>query len=273
MNATEQCQSLSEPDIFSILYCYTTEHSKLSLVEHRNKVISIYRVALILLAHFGLLNKPTKKVLVLKYRSNCILGGQAIQQAYPSAKTIFLYRNAIGHSESFIRAFFTKSYWKYWIYTALRLDNVKGKLPESLFQSGWGDMDDLMAGVLKYPGHQGLLWVSFCFWISAIEAAARLRTKDPENFFHCIVDYTALMEQKDTCIENLYSALGIKFQQEDKKAIEGAFKKNSQEGASIQSDKMEKTSDVWYGEWERKILVEIMKYHKGIVEDIDYAFK
>ncbi len=273
MNDTEQCQSLSEPDVFSILQHYATKQSKLSLVDHRNKLISMYRVALILLAHFCLLNKPTKKVLILKYRSHCILGAHAMQQAYPSAKTIFLYRNAVEHSESFIRAFVTKSYWKYWIYITFRLDNAKGKLPESLFQSGWGDMDELMTGVLKYPGHQGLLWVSFCFWLSAIEAAARLRTKDPENFFHYILDYTTLMEQKDTCIKNLYNALEIKFQQEDKETIEKVFQKNSQEGVRIQSDKVGKTSDIWYGEWERNILVNIMKYHKGIVEDIDYAFK
>ena len=154
MNATEQCQSLSEPDIFAILYCYTTKHSKLSLVDHRKKLISTYRIAIILLAHFALLNKPTKKVLVLKHRSSCILGGQPMQEGYPSAKTIFLYRNGLAHSESFIRAFFTKYYWKYWLYTTLRLDNARGKLAESLFESGWGDMDDLMTNVLQY------LWTS-----------------------------------------------------------------------------------------------------------------
>jgi hypothetical protein len=140
-------------------------------------------------------------------------------------------------------------------------------------ESGWGDMDDLMTGVFNYSGRHGYLWTSFCLWISSIEAAARLHKKDAEHFFHFIVDYATLIEQKDTCVKNLFNALEIDFHETDIKAIENVFAKNSQEGTKVQSNKMGKTFDSWYGDWERNILVDIMKCHNGIADNIDYAFE
>ena len=273
MDATEHCQSLSEPDVFTILSRYTMKQSKMSLIGHQNKLVSIIKAALILLAHYCLLNKPSKKVVILKYRSNCILGAQPIQKAYPLAKTIFLYRDAISHNESFTRAFIINNYWKYWLYTTLRIDTPPWQFSESMCESGWGDMDDLMTGVFNYSGRHGYVWTSFCFWISSIEAAARLHQEDPEHFFHFIADYATLIEQKDTCLKKLCHALGIEFQEDDVRAIEKVFAKNSQEGTTIQSNKMGKSSDVWYGDWERNILMDIMKYHNGIADHIDYTFK
>jgi hypothetical protein len=48
MDTTEHCQSLSEPDIFTILSRYTMRQSKVSLTEHQNKLVSIIKAALIL---------------------------------------------------------------------------------------------------------------------------------------------------------------------------------------------------------------------------------
>lgn len=273
MDATEHCQSLSEPDIFTNLTHFTIKQSNLSLTEHQKKLVSIFRAGLILLVHFCLSNKPNKKVLFVKYRSNCIPAAEPIQLAYPSAKTIFLHRDALSHNESFTRAFIINNYLKYWLYTTLRIDKPSWTFTKSMVESGWIDMDDLLDNIFDYPGHHGYIWISFCFWISSMETAARLRQKNPQDFFHFITDYNSLLKNKQECIKNLFNTLDIRFQNDDVEAIERVFTKDSQKGTGIQSNTMGNASDKWYGDWERRLILDLLKHHNGVANRIDYDFE
>ncbi|XP_066273342.1 uncharacterized protein [Branchiostoma lanceolatum] len=231
-------------------------HVPVSLMEE-GEVVSLLRNVVSLLNYYLVTSDSAHRhIIFYKLRTDVLLIGDVMSRAFPSAKTVFLYRDGLDCCESWFRLMCKHSivYRAYKLATRLGLWRFKYRANKnnSIY------VDDPMFSAVHLQ-HLTLNHI-MCLWICVMQHAVELQKREPGYFFHAVVYYTALARGKEKTVRMLMEKLGIEWkqenQEEDKTRIKNAFVADSQ-GESPGSprgsgEKWNPRSSTWMGEWERE---------------------
>ncbi|XP_019630468.1 PREDICTED: uncharacterized protein LOC109474577 [Branchiostoma belcheri] len=207
-----------------------------------------------------------RSVIFYKLQSGPLLAADAMYRAFPTAKTVFLYRNGVEFYESWTRLWCRNQA----VYRAFRslvrfgLWRWVPEVPHDFRIVG----DDPKFSTVRYHGSYYHYVVAR--WLSGMQRAVEVRRKYPEHFFHAVVNYTALARDKQETLHLLMKKLEIEWNPEDmkeeRKRLKKAFAEDSQSGTFLShrsSAPGEKwapcTSPSWIGEWEREYISHVCR--------------
>ncbi|CAH1263375.1 Hypp2684 [Branchiostoma lanceolatum] len=281
VEATSVAQAVSEPDVFSVismaLYRFKrssqhgqtpSRHDCSTVLSNEESTIALLRNVVTLMNYSLVTSDPRHRdVIFYKFRHDVILLVDLMARAFPSAKTVFMYRNGMEVSDSFKRAFFQQSYVLYRAYrlaVSLGLGMLLSPPPD--FRC-FGD-DPKFCTVRAYGS--GPFYLATC-WIGVMQCAADLQKKQPGYFFHAVIYYSALVNDKEKTFRLLMKKLGLRWSpedpEEDTDKIEKALVTDSQAGtiASLKGRRPgEKwaldVSSRWIGQWEREIFEDVCRH-------------
>lgn len=283
---TTALQSLSEPDAYSNL-CVQR-----SLYEDPEVQKTLCFSVTMLLAYWAWRRAPMKRIVCVKYRSLVTRLAPLFRAspAYPYPSTmssIFLYRHALGHAESWLRLQYAGNYWLYygvssvgvaerWLYGIMEGANRKMTLRSTLQAHDHVSSKAIMARrYVRFPcppiptlhAHYLMLW------LDPMEEAAQYLQTDPKAF-DAVLSYERLRDGKEAVAFELCRRLGILSSSDlvDRTALSKVFQTNSQQGSVMSSTKV--AGDTWLGDWERRRLEDALAFHKGgLIDSLDYTFE
>ncbi|XP_066286397.1 uncharacterized protein [Branchiostoma lanceolatum] len=283
VEATSVAQAVSEPDVFSVInmalhrlkrssqHGQTPPHHGCSTVlSNEESTIALVRNVVTLLNYNLVMSDPRHRdVIFYKLRPDGILLADLMIRAFPSAKTVFLYRNGLEVIESICR---NNLQQKYWLYVALTwflaINRDVYSTPDYIRCFG----NDPKYLTVR---HRGTLWFHLCTrWVDTMHHAANLQKKQPGYFFHAVIYYSALASDKKKTFSLLMEKLGLKWSPEepgeDKDKIEKALTEDSQAGTILSSATGRRhgekwapdVSSRWMGQGEREYFEDVCR-HSG----------
>ncbi|CAH1259300.1 Hypp2244 [Branchiostoma lanceolatum] len=276
VEATSMAQAVSEPDVFSVIclalhrlkrssqHGQTPSHHGCSAVlSNEESTIALLRNVVTLMNYNLVTSDPRHRdVIFYKHRVETILFADLLARAVPSAKTVFMYRNGLEVTESFSRAFVQQSYV---LYKVLRWGtmHIALLLPDTgVFE------DDPKFSTVRQRG-KGLF--DLCaLWVGTMQCAADLQKRQPGHFFHAVVYYSALLNDKKKTFLLMMKKLGLKWSPEkageDTDKIDKALVEDSQAGSSLCANARKPgekwapdVSSRWIGQWEREYFREVCR--------------
>lgn len=246
-------------------------------------LVTITRVAILLLNNYFLFRAPEKSFICYKLRSETTYAAELMQKAMPSAKNIYLYRNCFNFSESCVRLRVEGNYTLYWLLSTLRLDSTylwyKLKYCRPRVNKGFYENIGNNPENENVPFRHGFYWCYTYSWWRNIEKAVAMIQKYPDQFFHAILRYEDLLTKKEELALAVAGKLGL---QEDSAAsgaeagllgsMTSVFKSNSQSGTELASKRdVENKDDVWYGEWEKQQINDVLEFLGRTVKIGDFV--
>ncbi|KAI8508943.1 hypothetical protein Bbelb_127910 [Branchiostoma belcheri] len=244
VEATSVAQSCCEPEVLETI-CLEIIHSRRKdenpsshhtgqtpavLLNDETSVALLKNVVSLLSYNLVTSDPRHRSVIFYKLQSLPLLAADAMYRAFPTAKTVFLYRNGAEIYESFTRI----SCKNQVVYRALRslarfgLWRWVPGVPYGLKDCA----DDPKFSTVRYHGSYYHHVVAR--WLSGMQRAVELRRKYPEHFFHAVVNYTALARDKQETLHLLMKKLEIEWNPEDmkeeRKRLKKAFAEDSQSG-------------------------------------------
>ncbi|XP_019614982.1 PREDICTED: uncharacterized protein LOC109462808 [Branchiostoma belcheri] len=294
VEATSVAQAVSEPEVFTAI-SMTVHRLKLSSQRgqtppHRGcpAVLSSEESTVALLRNIGILlnyNLVTsdprhRDVIFYKFKPGVILLAELMARAFPSAKTVFMYRNGLEVTESVKRIYFKQSYV---LYATLRFAVRAGLLRRAFgshdFMRCFGE--DPKFSTVRYRSTG--LFNLYTWWAGAMQRAANLQKKRPEYFFHAIIYYSALVHDKKKTFRLLMEKLGLTWSPDgpgqDTDKIEKVLTEDSQAGTVLSSRNSKRrlgekwspdVSPRWVGQWEREYMEEVCRHAGNEVSGPDF---
>ncbi|XP_032225932.1 uncharacterized protein LOC116608951 isoform X2 [Nematostella vectensis] len=268
-------QAVSEPDIFTTIGVTIGQLERGVKLPYPNQIshatlVDLARVATILLNYYFISVEPEKTIICYKLRSESLDGAEIIQESTPNAKNIYIYRNCYAFAESCVRMF-VQNYYVYWLLSTHRLDawlldRLVAKRDTHFFGKT-AKFDDV-------PFRKGFYWCfSHAWWIN-VEKAALLINKDSGVFFHAVLRYEDLCKQKEKLVKRVAQCLGVQLGRGDDQKIASAFTSNSQAGSEMASKRnTHDDNDVWFGDWEKRQINDILSYLGDEVKSSHYIVK
>ncbi|XP_066279740.1 uncharacterized protein [Branchiostoma lanceolatum] len=282
VEATSVAQAVSEPDVFNEISMELRRLKKSpqrgqtpihrscpTILMSEESTIAFLRNVCTLMNYNLLMSDPRcRDVIFYKLRSEVILMADLIARAFPSGKTIFMYRNGLEFSDSVARILFQR----YVVYVAkcsmecLRLWNWS----EDLIADGFRCFgDDPKYSMVRHRGTT--LFYMYTWWASVMQCAVDLQKKQPGYFFHAVIDYSALVNNKEKTFRLLMKKLGLRWSPEDpgedKDKMKNALIKDSQAGTVLSAIQRSPggrwapdVSSRWTGPWEREYIGEVCRH-------------
>eukprot|EP00058_Branchiostoma_floridae_P004487 XP_002589975.1 hypothetical protein BRAFLDRAFT_81610 [Branchiostoma floridae] len=242
--ATSVAQAVNEPYVFTDISMGIHRLKRSSqrghtqncptMLSNEETTVTFLRNVVTLLNHSLVTSDPGRRdVIFYKLQPSAIMMADLIARTFPTAKTVFMYRNGLEFSESMTRIFFQKYmvYVAIWSMECLRLWNLSGELPDYIRCFG----DDPKFSTLRHRG--SLMFYIDTWWASVMQHAANLQSKQPAYFFHAIIYYSALLNDKEKTFGLLMRKLGLKWNPENKgedtNKMKKAFVEDSQAGTTL----------------------------------------
>ncbi|XP_035681616.1 uncharacterized protein LOC118419362 [Branchiostoma floridae] len=291
VEATSVAQSVSEADVFSVISVARhrlqrssqqgqtpPRHGFSTVLSNEQSTTTLVRNVVTLLNYNLVTSDPRHRdVIFYKFRPDVILLADLLARAFPSAKTVFMYRNGLEVIESICRNNLEGSRGIYVALTWLLMMNID-VYPNPDYIRCFGD-DPKYSAVR----HRGTLWFHLCArWAEAMQRAVSLQRNQPGYFFHAVIYYPALLNDKKETFRLLMRRLGLKWSPEDPgedtDKIERALTKDSQAGTVMSSAKGRRhgenwTPDVsprWMGQWEREYFEEVCRHAGNEIPGPDF---
>ncbi|CAH1264763.1 Hypp3058 [Branchiostoma lanceolatum] len=289
VEATSVAQAVSEPDVFSVIHMAlhrlkrSSQHGQPPPRHGSSTVLSNEESTIALLRNVGTLlnyNLVTsdarhRDVIFYKLKPDVILLGDLMARAFPSAKTVFMYRDGLEVSESVARASFQQSYVIYVVTMCVTTLLRVSLAPDFLRCFG----DDPKFSTVRHHG-TGRFHMS-TWWVGAMLCAAVLQKKQPGYFFHAVIYYSALVNDKKRTFSLLMKKLGLKWNPEnpgeDTDKIEKALTEDSQAGTLLCA-KARKPGEKWAPDvssrwmwlWERDYFWEVCRHTGNEIPGPDF---
>lgn len=250
---------------------------------NKETLVTVTRVATLLLNNYFLSRAPEKSSICYKLRSQTIDAAELLQKSMPSAKNIYLYRNCFSFGESCVRLSLGVSYTLYWLLSTLRGDSAylwyKYKSDYLHSNNGFYEYIGNEPENENVPFRHGFYWCFAYFWWRNIEKAVAMTQADPDNFFHAILRYEDLSTRKEELVLKVAKNLGLLGDGKSSVAeasvlssIASVFKSNSQLGTELASQRdVENKDDVWFGEWEKQQINDVLQYLGCSVKNGDFV--
>ena len=278
-------QSISEPDVFAVLAlhyddnvfgCFSNART------NKETLVTITRVATLLLNNYFLSRAPEKSSICYKLRSETIDAAELLQKGMPSAKNIYLYRNCFSFGESCVRLSLGGSYTLYWFLSTLRVDSAYLWYKYKYYPGSNNGFYEYMGNVPEnenVPFRHGFYWCFACLWWRNIEKAVAMTQADPDNFFHAILRYEDLSTRNEELVLKVAKNLDLLGDSKSLvteasvlSSIASVFKSNSQLGTELASQRdIENKDDVWFGEWEKQQINDVLQYLGCSVKNGDFV--
>ncbi|CAH1263721.1 Hypp2752 [Branchiostoma lanceolatum] len=292
VEATSVAQAMSEPEVFSVIsmalyrlkqssqHGQTTPHHDCPVVlSNEESTIALLKNVVTLMNYNLVTSDPRHRdVIVYKIKPDNILLGDLMARAFPSAKTVFMYRDGLEISESFARVLLRQRYVLYLVFWLMvRLGLVKLIFPFPDFLRCFGD--DLKFSAVRLRGND--LFYIFTRWVGVMQCAADLQKKQPGYFFHAVIYYSALVNNKEETFRLLMEKLGLKWSSygpgEDTDKIEKALTEDSQAGTSMCAKGTKPgekwvpdVSSRWMGQWEQEYFGEVCRHNGNEIPGPDF---
>ncbi|XP_035694139.1 uncharacterized protein LOC118428239 [Branchiostoma floridae] len=292
VEATSVAQAVNEPEVFSVINMALLRlkrsfqhgqtpphHSCHTSLSNEESTIGLLRNVLTLLNYNLVTSDPRHRdIIFYKFRPDVILMADLMARAFPSAKNVFMYRNGLEVTESISRAFLNERYLLYVAYwVTVRLGLGKLLVPSVNHLQCFGD-DQKFSPVR----HRGSGFFDLCTtWVGVMQCAADLQRKQPGYFFHAVIHYSALVNNKEKTFRLLMKKLGLKWSPqdsgEDMDKIKRALVEDSQAGTIISAkgrrpgEKWEPdVSPRWVGHWEREYFQEVCRHAGNEISGPDF---
>ncbi|CAH1263922.1 Hypp2798 [Branchiostoma lanceolatum] len=281
VESTSVAQAVSEPHVFTDI-CMALHQLKQSsqrgqspiprscptVLSSKEFTIALLRNLCTVMNYNLLMSDPRcRDVIFYKLKMDVILMADLIAGAFPSAKTIFMYRNGLEFTESLARLYFQR-YVVYWAISSvecLRLWNWSGDFPDSTRCFG----DNPKYSTVRHRGT--ISFYLYTWWAGVMQCAVDLQKKQPGYFFHAVIDYSALVNNKEKTFHLLMKKLGLRWSPEDpgedKDKMKNALIKDSQAGTVLSAKQRSPggrwapdVSSRWTGPWEREYIGEVCRH-------------
>ncbi|XP_035692981.1 uncharacterized protein LOC118427348 [Branchiostoma floridae] len=281
VEATSVAQAVSEPDVFSVINMTLLrlkrsyqhgqsppKHKRPSVLLNEESTIGFLRNVVTLLNYNLLTSDPRHRdVIFYKFKPDVILLADLMARAFPSAKTVFMYRNGLDAFESLTRAFLKNRYLLYVAVLLMVRIGLWGLVSPDPDYMRCFEGDPKFSPVWKH--YSGLPFITL--WVGVTDCAADLQSKQPDYFFHAVVYYSALVNNKEKTFRLLMKKVGLKWSPEDpgedKDKIKRALVQDSQAGTIVSAkgrrpgEKWEPdVSPRWVGQWEREYFQEVCRH-------------
>ncbi|XP_078600309.1 uncharacterized protein LOC144875265 [Branchiostoma floridae x Branchiostoma japonicum] len=280
VEATSVAQACNEPEVLDTIcleIVRSGRHSENSSSYHTAQVPAIVMndatsVALlknvVSMLNYNLVTSDHRhrSIIFYKLQGRPVLAADTMHRAFPTAKTVFLYRNGLEFYESWTRLWYRCQL----VYKAARFAVRLGlwRWVPAVPQDFRIFADYLKSSTVRYHGSYYHCVVAR--WLGAIQRAVELQRKYPGYFFHATVYYTALVRDKQATLGLIMKKLGIEWdpenQEEERNRVKRVFVEDSQSGTFLShrsSEPGEKwapcTSPAWIGEWEREYLSHVCR--------------
>ncbi|XP_035664229.1 uncharacterized protein LOC118407803 [Branchiostoma floridae] len=244
VEATSVAQAMSEPEVFSIISMALlrlkrgqtpSRPSCPEVLSNDESTITLLRNVVTLMNYNLVTSDPRHRhIIFYKIKPDNILLGDLMARAFPLAKTVFLYRNGLDVSESFARLVLHQKYVLYvafWL--MMRLGLRIRALPFPDFLRCFGDNPKF--STVRHRGTD--LFYIYTRWAGVLQCAADLQRRQPGYFFHAVIYYSSLVNDKRKTFSLLMEKLGLKWSlhdpREDTDKIEKALVQDSQAGTSM----------------------------------------
>ncbi|XP_035682553.1 uncharacterized protein LOC118419960 [Branchiostoma floridae] len=244
VEATSVAQACSEPDVFDNICLeiirsrrhsekpssYHTAQIPAILMSDATSVALLRNVVSMLNYNLVTSDRRHRSIIFYKILSRPILAADAMHRAFPTAKTVFLYRNGLEFYESWTRLWCRYPVVYKTARFAVRL-GLLGWVP-AVPQDFKMFVDYLKSPTVSYHGSYYHSVVAR--WLGAIKRAVELQQKYPGYFFHATVYYTALARDKQATLGLIMKKLGIEWDpeshEEERDRVKRAFLEDSQSG-------------------------------------------
>ncbi|XP_078613177.1 uncharacterized protein LOC144882923 [Branchiostoma floridae x Branchiostoma japonicum] len=294
VEATSVAQAVCEDDVFSVIHMAVhrlkrsyqqgrtpPHHSCYTLLSNEESTIGLLRNVVTLLNYNLVTSDPRHRhVIFYKFMPDVILLADLMARAFPSAKTVFMYRNGLEVSESLLRPYVQQWHVRYVAYRAMTRLGF-GRLVSHTAQADHAQCfgDDPKFSQVHYRGSG--FFDLFTLWVGVMDCAADLQRKQPGHFFHAVIHYSALVNNKEKTFRLLMKKLGLKWSPEDpgedKDKIERALVEDSQAGTVLSAkgrrpgEKWEPdVSPRWVGQWEREYFEEVCRHAGNEIPGPDF---
>ncbi|CAH1261830.1 Hypp2465 [Branchiostoma lanceolatum] len=289
VEATSVAQAVSEPEVFSVINMALhrlkrssqhgqppPHHGRTTVLSNEESTIALLRNVGILL-HYNLVTSDARHrdVIFYKLKPDVILLADLMARAFPSAKTVYMYRDGLEVCESVDRASFHQSYVLYVVTRCVTTLLRVSLLPDYVRCFG----EDPKFSTVRYHG-TGRFHI-YTWWVGAMQCAAGLQKKQPGYFFHAVIYYSALLSDKKKTFRLLMKKLGLKWSPEDPREdtdkIEKALTEDSQAGTLLAARARtpgEKwapdVSSHWMWQWEREYFWEVCRHTGNEIPGPDF---
>ncbi|XP_035659837.1 uncharacterized protein LOC118404694 [Branchiostoma floridae] len=255
LEASGQMHTLSESDVYANISRYVL--SKKAMPEDVTEMLLELIRHINTLFNYSLLQTdPSKTITCYKMRGQVFLIADLLRKALPEVKTVLLYRNLLGTVDSWAHVMAERSYWKYWLITALRLDSFY--LNNLLHWAPNSPWDNPVFRCIPVP--HGVVWLATFIWLEYMQKAHELTKTDAHQCFDVILRYEELCKHKEEMVAKVIESLGIQCVDEDTKLkIREVFGFNSQAGHSLAS-RGPGRGESWLGQWETGIISKILDH-------------
>ncbi|XP_078593739.1 uncharacterized protein LOC144871761 [Branchiostoma floridae x Branchiostoma japonicum] len=255
LEASGLMHTLSESDVYANISRYVL--SKKAMPEDVTEMLlEVIRHTNTLFNYTLLQKDPSKTITCYKMRGQVFPIADLLRRALPEVKTVLLYRNLLGTVDSWAHVMAERSYWKYWLITALRLDSFY--INNFLHWAPHSPWENPVFRCIPVP--HGVVWFTACVWLEFMQKAHDLTKTDARRCFDVILRYEELCKYKEKMVAKLIESLGIKCVSEDAKLkIREVFGFNSQTGHSLAS-RGPCRGDSWLGQWEMGIISKILDH-------------
>ncbi|XP_078613557.1 uncharacterized protein LOC144883145 [Branchiostoma floridae x Branchiostoma japonicum] len=292
VEATSVAQAVCEPDVFSAIsmavhrlkrssqhgqtpphhMCYTLLSNEESTIAFLKNVITLQNYNLVT-------SDPRHRdVIFYKFRPEVILLADLMSRAFPSAKTVFMYRNGLDVVESYARLFLQERYVPY-VFFRLTAQLGLGQFVSPSVEHMHCFGDDPKFSTVRHRG--SAFFDLYTMWVGVMECATNLQRKQLGYFFHAVIYYSALVNNKEKTFRLLMKKLGSKWSPEDpgedKDKIERALVEDSQAGTAVSAkgrrpgEKWEPDiSPRWVGQWEREYFQEVCRHAGNEISGPDF---
>ncbi|XP_078585023.1 uncharacterized protein LOC144867127 [Branchiostoma floridae x Branchiostoma japonicum] len=258
LEASGLVHTLPESDVFANIFRYV--QSKKAMPEDVTEMLLEFIRHINTLFNYTLLQAdPSKTVTCYKMRGQVFPIADLLRKALPEVKTVLLYRNLLGTVDSWAHVMAERSYWKYWLITALRLDSFY--LNDLLLMVPNSPWDDPVFRSIPVP--HGVVWLATCIWLEYMQKAHELTKTDAHKCFNVMLRYEELCEYKEEMVAKVIESLGIKscVDEDAKLKIRDVFGFNSQAGHSLaSSSRCPSREDSWLGQWEMGIISKVLDH-------------
>ncbi|CAH1248490.1 Hypp8166 [Branchiostoma lanceolatum] len=272
VEATSVAQACSEPEVLDTLCLEiirsrhqsenpSSDQTPAVLLNDATSVALLKNIVTLLNYYLVTSDSRHRSVIFYKLQSRPVLVAESMLRSFPTAKTVFLYRNGTEFYESWTRVWFKNPA----VYKALTSIARLGfwrwvPTPPHDFKI-WGD--DPTFTTVRY--HGSYYHCTVARWLGAMQRTVELEQKYPGYFFTAKVYYTALARDKQATLASLMMKLGIEWnpvgQEEERKRVKRTFAEDSQSGTFLShrtgapGEKWAPcTSPTWIGEWEREYI-------------------
>ena len=231
LGAVPEVQSISEPDFYSQAVILQARGEDLSSFE----LDDVLRACSLLLAAHRREREPDRPTVVIKLRGMCTYVADRLAAAMPKARQIFLYRNALDTTNSFLSAVIGP-----WVGDLAARATVP--LPIGPLASapvgGWRIRAIAPLAMQKdYQGFRvgGLVGLFALSWLSKMDRAALLDERDP-NLFAARLRYEDLRAHGVSLAGPLLQSLGLRRPDlAEEAALEEILAQESQKGSRLAS--------------------------------------